>query len=148
MRDDVGRSSPIRLGQARLAEIARNGIAVPTYDRARLEPAIVHVGVGGFHRAHLAVYVDELASRGGAFGIVGLGLLEGDAGMAAALRGQDCLYTLIEKHGGERSVRVIGSITRFVHAPAGDDSAASELIAAPGTAILSLTITESGYAEP
>ena len=143
----MGRSSPIRLGQARLAEIARNGIAVPTYDRSRLRPAIVHVGVGGFHRAHLAVYVHELASGGGGFGIVGLGLLPGDAEMAAALQGQDCLYTLIEKDGGEPSAQVIGSITRFVHAPAGHDAAAAELIAAPGTAILSLTITESGYAE-
>jgi mannitol 2-dehydrogenase len=145
---DVGRTSPIRLGQARLPEIADRGIPVPTYDRARLRPAIVHVGVGGFHRAHLAVYVHELASRGSRFGIVGLGLLPGDAEMAAALRGQDCLYTLIEKDGGEPSAQVIGSITRFVHAPQGHDAAASALIAAPGTAILSLTITESGYAEP
>jgi mannitol 2-dehydrogenase len=145
---DVGRSSAIRLGQARLAEIALSGIPVPTYDRARLRPAIVHIGVGGFHRAHLAVYVHELASRGSGWGIVGLGLLEGDAEMAAALDGQDCLYTLIEKDGGEPSAQIIGSITRFVHAPAGHDAGALELIAAPGTAILSLTITESGYAEP
>ena len=145
---DVGRSSPIRLGQARLAEIALGGTPVPTYDRARLQPAIVHVGVGGFHRAHLAVYVHELASRGSGVGIVGLGLLARDADMAAALKGQDCLYTLIAKDGGESSAQVIGSITRFVHAPAGHDDAASELIAAPGTAILSLTITESGYTEP
>jgi mannitol 2-dehydrogenase len=108
----------------------------------------VHVGVGGFHRAHLAVYVHELASRGSGWGIVGLGLLEGDAEMAAALSGQDCLYTLIEKDGGEPVAQVIGSITRFVHAPPGHDAAASELIAAPATAILSLTVTESGYAEP
>ena len=144
----MGRSSPIRLGQARLAEIARSGIPVPTYDRAGLQPAIVHVGVGGFHRAHLAVYVHELASRGSGLGIVGLGLLARDAAMAAALRGQDCLYTLIEKDGCEPSAQVIGSITGFVHAPAGHDAAAAELIAAPGTRILSLTITESGYAEP
>ena len=145
---DVGRSLPIRLGQARLAEIALSGIPVPTYDRARLEPAIVHVGVGGFHRAHLAVYVHELASRGSGWGIAGLGLLAGDAEMAAALSGQDCLYTLIEKDGGEHSAQVIGSITSFVHAPPGHDAAAAELIAAPATAILSLTVTESGYAEP
>jgi mannitol 2-dehydrogenase len=144
---DVGRSSPIRLGQDRLAEITRSGIPVPTYDRARLQPGIVHVGVGGFHRAHLAVYLHELASRGSGWGIVGLGLLRGDAEMAAALSGQDCLYTLIEKDGGEPSAQVIGSITRFVHAPPGHDAAASELIAAPTTAILSLTVTESGYAE-
>jgi mannitol 2-dehydrogenase len=79
---------------------------------------------------------------------MGLGLLAEDAEMAAALSGQDCLYTLIEKTGGDRSAQVIGSITGFVHAPAGHDAAASELIAAPGTSILSLTITESGYSEP
>jgi mannitol 2-dehydrogenase len=144
---DVGSSAPIPLGQGRLAEIARTGIPVPTYDRARLEPSIVHVGVGGFHRAHLAVYAHELASRGGDWGIVGLGLLAADAFMAEALLGQDCLYTLIEK-GEEPSAQVIGSITRYVHAPAGHDAGASELIAAPATRILSLTVTESGYAEP
>jgi mannitol 2-dehydrogenase len=145
---DVGSSSAIRLSQASLGEIELSGIPVPTYDRARLQPTIVHVGVGGFHRAHLAVYVHELASRGSEWGIVGLGLLAGDAEMAAALSGQDCLYTLIEKGGGEPSAQVIGSITRFVHAPDGNHADASKLIAAPRTSILSLTITESGYAEP
>jgi mannitol 2-dehydrogenase len=105
------------------------------------------VGVGGFHRAHLAVYVHQLASAGGDWGIVGLGLLANDAEMAAALRPQDHLYTLIEKGSGGPAAQVIGSITGFVHAPNGHDSAASELIAARGTSILSLTITEAGYAE-
>jgi mannitol 2-dehydrogenase len=144
----VGGSSPIRLGQARLAEIALTGIPVPTYNRARLEPDIVHVGVGGFHRAHLAVYVHDLAARGARSGIVGLGLLAGDADMAAALSCQDHLYTLIEKSSGEPAAQIIGSITGFVHAPPGYDTAASELIAAVRTSILSLTITESGYDEP
>jgi mannitol 2-dehydrogenase len=144
---DVGSSAPIPLGQDRLAEIARTGVPVPTYDRARLAPSIVHVGVGGFHRSHLAVYAHELASQGGDWGIVGLGLLAADAFMAEALGGQDCLYSLIEK-GSEPSAQVIGSITRYVHAPPGHDAAVSELIAAPATRILSLTVTESGYAEP
>ena len=148
MMRDVGSPAPIRLGQAQLAEIARTGIPVPTYDRRRLRPAIVHVGVGGFHRAHLAVYAHELASQGSEWGIVGLGLLEADAFMADALGGQDCLYTLIEKQGSEPSAQVIGSITRYVHAPGGRDPAVAELIAAPETLILSLTVTESGYAEP
>ena len=148
MMRDVGSPAPIRLGQAQLAEIARTGIPVPTYDRGRLRPAIVHVGVGGFHRAHLAVYAHELAAQGSEWGIVGLGLLAADSFMAEALGGQDCLYTLIEKQGGEPSAQVIGSITRYVHAPAGHDAAVAELIAAPETLILSLTVTESGYAEP
>jgi mannitol 2-dehydrogenase len=122
---------------------------VPSYDRRRLEPRIVHVGVGGFHRAHLALYAHELASDGSDWGIVGLGLLPHDAAMAEVLRSQDFLYTLIEKGGGEPSAQVIGTITGFVHAPdGGGDAAVAELIAAPTTSIVSLTITESGYAEP
>jgi mannitol 2-dehydrogenase len=108
----------------------------------------VHIGVGGFHRAHFALYTHELASAGGDWGIVGLGLLPHDAEMAAALSGQDYLYTLVEKGNGEPSAEVIGSITGLVHAPAGHDAAVAELIASPTTSILSLTVTEAGYAEP
>ena len=143
----MGERKTIRLGQDRLEDIARTGIRVPTYDRKRLRPALVHIGVGGFHRSHLAVYLHELASEGSEWGIVGLGLLPGDAAMWAALKSQDCLYTLIERGAGEPSAQVIGSITRFVQAPAGHDATASELIAAADTSILSMTVTESGYAE-
>jgi mannitol 2-dehydrogenase len=139
---------PVRLGEAHLAEIARSGVSVPAYDRSRLRPRIVHIGVGGFHRAHLASYADQLASAGGDWGIVGLGLLARDAQMAAALGGQDYLYTLIEKGNVGPCAQVIGSITGFVHAPDGHDGEVAALIAAPTTSILSLTITESGYAEP
>jgi mannitol 2-dehydrogenase len=141
-------SVPISLGQAELAEIARRGVPVPGYDRRRFTRRIVHVGVGGFHRAHLAVYVHELASDGVDWGIVGLGLLEQDGAMAAALGAQDHLYTLIEKGDGVSSAAVIGSIVGYVHAPPGHDAAVRELIASHATAILSLTITEGGYGEP
>jgi mannitol 2-dehydrogenase len=144
----VVRPLPISLSQAHLGEIALSGIAVPAYDRTRLAPRIVHIGVGGFHRAHLALYVHELAAAGEDWGITGLGLLERDAQMAAALGPQDHLYTLIEKGNGEPSAQIIGSITGFVYAPDGQDAAVAELVAAPATAIVSLTVTESGYAEP
>jgi mannitol 2-dehydrogenase len=140
-------STSITLDQAHLPEIARRGVPVPGYDRGRLSPRIVHVGVGGFHRAHLALYVHELASDGGDWGIVGLGLLAQDAEMAAALRAQDHLYTLIERGKGAPSAAVIGSIIGYVHAPGAHDAAVAELVASPATAILSLTITEAGYAE-
>jgi mannitol 2-dehydrogenase len=94
------------------------------------------------------VYVHELASDGGDWGIVGLGLLQNDARMAAALGAQDGLYTLIEKGSGEPSAAVIGSIIDYVHAPDGHDAAIARLLASPATAILSLTVTEGGYTEP
>jgi mannitol 2-dehydrogenase len=141
-------SGVISLGQAQLGEVARRGVPVPGYDRGRLAPRLVHIGVGGFHRAHLAVYVQELATDGGDWGIVGLGLLEQDARMAQALGAQDHLYTLIEKGAGAPSAAVVGSIIGYVHAPPGHDAAVAELIAAPATSILSLTVTEAGYGEP
>ncbi|HEX6715363.1 MAG TPA: mannitol dehydrogenase family protein [Thermoleophilaceae bacterium] len=143
----MGGELPIRLSQAHLAAIGKRGVPVPTYDRARLAPRIVHIGVGGFHRAHFALYTHELAAQGSDWGIVGLGLLEHDALMASALGGQDHLYTLIEKGNGDPSAAVIGSITGFVHAPDGHDGAVADLIADPTTAILSLTVTEAGYSD-
>jgi mannitol 2-dehydrogenase len=141
-------SGVVSLGQAQLAEVASRGVPVPRYDRDRLAPRLVHIGVGGFHRAHLAAYAQELAAAGGDWGIVGLGLLEQDERMAATLHAQDCLYTLIEKGPGPPSAAVVGSITRYVHAPPGHDVAVAELIASPATSIVSLTVTEAGYAEP
>jgi mannitol 2-dehydrogenase len=144
----VRQSTPVSLSQAHLAEIGRLGVRVPEYDRERLGRRIVHIGVGGFHRAHLAVYAHELAAAGGDWGIVGLGLLPHDAAMAGALRAQDHLYTLIEKGDGEPEAEVIGSIVGFVHAPDGQDAEVADLIASADTSILSLTVTEAGYAEP
>jgi len=144
----VRTASPISLSDAHLGEIALAGIPVPGYDRGRLKPRIAHIGVGGFHRAHLASYTDQLAAAGVDWGIVGLGLLARDGAMAAALGAQDHLYTLIEKGNGNPRARVLGAITSFVYAPDGDDGALADQVAAPTTAILSLTVTESGYAEP
>jgi mannitol 2-dehydrogenase len=142
----MARLAPVALSQDHLGEIGLRGVPVPRYDRAGLRPRIVHVGVGGFHRAHLAVYAHELAEAGGDWGIVGLGMLEQDAAMAEALGAQDHLYTLVEKGAGEPCAAVIGSIVGFVHAPPGHDAAVAKLVASPATAILSLTVTEGGYA--
>jgi mannitol 2-dehydrogenase len=143
----VARLAPLSLSQAHLPEIAKRGVPVPLYDRNALEPRIVHVGVGGFHRAHLAAYVHELAAAGSDWGIAGLGILDKDAEMQAALAAQDHLYTLVEKGAGEPSAAVIGSIVAFVHAPPGHDDAVAGLVASPTTEILSMTVTEGGYAE-
>jgi mannitol 2-dehydrogenase len=119
---------------------------VPTYDRRRLAPRILHVGVGGFHRAHLALYTHELAEAGSDWGIRGLGLLRQDVRMAEALAPQDHLYTLVERGRGDARARIVGSIVDYRLAHDRPTSAA-ELAADPGVAILSLTITEAGYSD-
>ena len=117
---------------------------MPTYRRSALRPRVLHLGVGGFHRAHLAVYTDELARAGGHWGIRGLGILPADRRMAEALGAQDHLYTVIERGAGAPPPRVIGSIVDYVLA-VGDPAGVAAQIADPGIAVLSLTITEAGY---
>ena len=120
---------------------------VPEYDRDEIRVGIVHFGVGGFHRAHQAMYIDRLLNKGLAqdWGICGVGVMAGDKRMRDALVGQDCLYTLILEHpDGTREPRVIGSIVDFRYAP-DDPEAVIELLADPATRIISLTVTEGGY---
>jgi mannitol 2-dehydrogenase len=122
-------------------------VARPTYDRSGVTVGIVHFGVGGFHRAHQAMYLDQLMNRGEAldWGICGVGIMPVDQRMRDALRGQDGLYTLVVKHpDGRYDARVIGSIVDYRYAP-DDPQAVLELMAAPSTRIVSLTITEGGY---
>lgn len=135
-------ATPLR--ESALAELAPRGLAVPGYDRSRLVPRIVHIGVGGFHRAHLAVYCDHLAAQGSDWGICGLGLLPGDRAMAEALSAQDHLYTFTTKGPDADESAVIGSIIDFELAVTSTEPAVVRL-AHPDTAIVSMTVTESGY---
>lgn len=121
-------------------------IIQPAYDRSRLTPGIVHIGLGNFHRAHMAVYLDDLMAMGLAqdWAILGAGVRAGDAKMREALKAQDCLSTVIELDPQGRSARRIGAMIDFL--PVVPDNAA--LIAAmsePAIRIVSLTVTEGGY---
>jgi mannitol 2-dehydrogenase len=132
------------LAERNLGAIEALGVSVPHYDRAALAPRILHLGVGGFHRSHMALYTDELAEAGGEWGIRGVGLLEPDRRMAEALGGQDHLYTLVERDSDGSHPRVIGSIVDYA-LTIGDLDAFATLLADPELAILSMTITEGGY---
>jgi mannitol 2-dehydrogenase len=135
-----------RLNQDNLSHL-RGRVPVPTYDRSQVRPGIVHLGVGGFHRAHQAMYVDALMNAGQAldWGIVGVGLLPQDDRMRAVMTEQDCLYTLVEKHpDGSLRPRVIGALVDYLFAPDDPDAVLARLTD-PATRIVSLTITEGGY---
>jgi fructuronate reductase/mannitol 2-dehydrogenase len=133
------------LNEANLAAIAPP-VLIPTYDRRQLKPAIVHLGVGGFHRAHQAVYLDDLAERRitNDWGERGVGLLAADRRMADALTPQDHLYTVVARSASGDDARVIGSMLEYAFAPADPDRVLS-LLTDPTTRIVSLTITEGGY---
>jgi mannitol 2-dehydrogenase len=140
----VRAAAPLRRGA--LSSLP-HGIATPSYDVSSVRPGIVHLGLGGFHRAHMARYTHELMEHDPealGWGIVGAVLLPADRRMIDSLAPQDGLYTLIEREGAEEHAQVIGSLARVVFA--GESSAELlELIDDSAIRIVSLTVTENGY---
>ncbi|MGV6477632.1 mannitol dehydrogenase family protein [Azotobacter vinelandii] len=136
----------MKLNSENLSQLSQS-VLRPAYDRGQIGQGIVHIGVGGFHRAHQAVYTEMLLNRGkaGEWGICGVGLRPEDRGMQEALASQDYLYTLYELgDGSDTQIQVVGAIVDFLLA---DDDAEALIrkLADPATRIVSLTITEGGY---
>jgi mannitol-1-phosphate/altronate dehydrogenase len=119
-------------------------LAVPTYDRSALTPAVVHFSVGGFHRSHQLLYFDELAQRGisDAWGVVGVGLHSRE--MKDALAPQDHLYTVVERSPDGERARVVGVMVDYHFAPDAP-GVVLDVLTDARTRMVSLTITGSGY---
>ncbi|MEO5983731.1 MAG: mannitol dehydrogenase family protein [Pedococcus sp.] len=142
----AGTTAPVQLAQAHLGELDPR-VAQPAYDRSAVTAGIVHFGVGGFHRAHEAMYLDALMNDGSAldWGLCGVGALPHDRRIIDTLKAQDGLYTLVVKHpDGRREPRVIGSMVELLFAPDDPDAVVDRLVD-ERTRIVSLTITEGGY---
>jgi fructuronate reductase/mannitol 2-dehydrogenase len=140
---DAEGTSAGSLAERMLPELSGR-LSVPTYDRAGLTPAIVHFGVGGFHRAHQAVYLDDLAERGIStdWGVVGISLRRRD--IKEALDPQDRLFTVVERGAEGDEARVIGCLTRVLYAPE-SPAAVLHALTRPETRLVTLTITGDGY---
>lgn len=132
----------VPLSTATLAHHAAR-VRVPAYDRAALAPGVAHISVGSFHRAHQAVFFDDLAGRGHTdWGIVGVGLRRSH--MREALEPQDGLYTVVQRGARGDRARVVGAITRYLFAPE-ETAAVVGALADPRLRLVTLTVTGAGY---
>ena len=134
----------VKLSAAALAHMPA-GIAVPNYRRSDLSAGIVHFGVGNFHRAHQAVYLDDLfnAGRDHDWAIVGAGVRDPDVIVREKLKEQDWLTTVVEQEAHATNIRVTGAMIDFVRPY--DVAANLDMLARPQIRIVSLTVTEGGY---
>ncbi|MBT2531157.1 mannitol dehydrogenase family protein [Arthrobacter sp. ISL-48] len=101
---------------------------------------IVHLGLGAFHRSHQAWYTQH-APDAADWGIAAFTGRRPDA--ALALAAQDGLFTIIDRSGNGDDFEVIGSIVEAVDGA--DVGRLCELVSAPETAVVTLTITEAAY---
>ncbi|MET1076624.1 MAG: mannitol dehydrogenase family protein [Pseudomonas sp.] len=137
----------MKLNQQNLGALP-TAIDVPAYALERRRQGIAHIGVGGFHRAHQAVYTEALFNAGLDsldWGICGIGLRPEDRAVRDALAAQDYLYSLVQLSDAPNNpVRVVGAVGAMLLA---EESAQAviDTLADPAIRIVSLTITEGGY---
>lgn len=132
----------MRLSAATLARLPAS-VRRPTYERARIATGIVHLGIGAFHRAHQAVYTDDVIAAGDRdWGIVGVSLRSAE--VARQMNPQDGLYSLCSRTGAAAEYRVIGAVRSVLVAQQQVD-AVIEALAAASAHVVTFTITEKGY---
>jgi len=133
-----------KLNRANLPSL-KSGIAVPAYQASDLKPGILHFGLGNFHRAHQAVYLDALFNMGRSrdWGIIGTGVRPADRAMHDALKPQDWLTTVVEQEANVSRARVTGAMLGMI--PPEDRAAIVRQLADPAIRIVSITVTEGGY---
>ncbi len=124
---------------------AESAVDLPRLNRhlrpsAKAPVRIVHLGLGAFHRSHQAWFTHR-ASDAADWGIAAFTGRRPDA--ALALAEQDGLFTVVERADGGDSFAVVSSIVEAVDGA--DVQRLVELVAAPATAVVTLTITEAAY---
>jgi fructuronate reductase len=132
------------LASLSLATLARvpGTVGRPAYDPRRLTVGILHLGVGAFHRAHQAVYTDDVLGADSRWGICGVSLRTPRA--IEALAAQDGLYALLTRTREGTSARIIGALRETIFAGA----ARARLVARfadPRITVVTATVTEKGY---
>ena len=119
------------LSRANLSHL-RPGISVPNYRASDLSPGILHFGLGNFHRAHQAVYLDTLFNQGKSrdWAIIGTGVRAADRAMHDALKAQDWLTTVVEQEANVSRARVTGAMLGMI--PPEDRAGIVAQLADPG----------------
>jgi len=114
----------------------------PDYEIAKVGVGIVHLGLGAFHRAHQAMYTDELLRTDARWGICGVSLKTPRA--TEPLAAQDGLYTALEKSTEGRRARVVGAVREALFLGS-ERARVIARLADPAVRIVTLTVTEKGY---
>lgn len=122
--------------------LVQENAQLPGYDRASVTVGVVHFGIGAFHRAHLAMYLNACLAHEPNWGICGVSLRS--PATRDALKPQDGLYTVGIQSDAGVDLKVVGAVKDLLVAPEDPDKLLTYLTS-PDVRIASLTVTEKGY---
>ena len=113
------------------------------YDRSQVEIGILHFGLGGFHRAHQAVFIDKALENGN----LGMGIAaisQRDSSLADEMTAADSIFQVEENDGISSELRNIGSIKESLFYPR-DEARILEIARSPELKAITITVTEKAY---
>lgn len=119
----------------------------PGYRPEECTPGWLHLGVGNFHRAHQALYVDRLLHRpdGREWGIIGINLRPSEQELIARLKARANRYVLnANATDGSREFREIASLLQLID-HVSEPERAQRALALASVRIVTLTVTGAGY---
>jgi fructuronate reductase len=117
-------------------------LSLPKYDLNDVKIGVVHIGCGQFHRAHQALYFDDLLNSGDLSW--GISAVSWNSGVVRDnLKHQDNLYT-VHTNNLSKKPRVVGAIREILVAPENPEAVLARM-ASPDTKLITLTIGQKGY---
>lgn len=118
---------------------------IAAYDRSKLHPKILHIGLGAFFRAHLADYTD-IANRvgDGTWGIRAVKTRPGGDVLTGEINNNGGVYSLVETSANGANTKIIGALYDTVFY-AEQPERVFEVFEQPDFAVVTTTITEKGY---
>ena len=119
-----------------------------SYDRSQCSTGVVHIGFGAFHRAHQAVFIDDYMNKTGdlRWGIAAVNLRASESQVFsdAAQAADGYLLKTISPDGTQEFRKVRSHLEHWDGSK--DLNSAATLLARPSVSVVTITITESGYA--
>ncbi|MGD1822508.1 MAG: mannitol dehydrogenase family protein [Pleomorphochaeta sp.] len=136
----------LKLSNENLTKFEAASIKVPHYNRTNLNPSLVHLGLGAFHRAHFLSYIEDLMEKGiYTEGVYEIDLIPTKEEFTTSLKNQDYLYTILEKDPfGNEKLEVRGGIANYANSTV-DPKTVFEVLSSTNTKLITLTVTEKGY---
>lgn len=118
-----------------------DGVAVPDYDPEQASVGQLHLGLGGFHRAHQAVYTDRILAEDPRWGISAYTWR--NEHLPEALTRQNGLYGVLTA-ADQPELRIVGALRR-ARSVLGHAHRFAEELASPAVTVVTLTVTEKAY---